>query len=385
VAHAHATPVVVDVHLRSGVAGLRAFGKAGLGPVALGRTWGDAGIWSRYASERAVISGRSDSPRRFAEGLSRVAGDRRHVIPYPGMEPTIDLVLEAAATTPGVVAPFPAEATRLLRQKSNLAALAADAGIAVPRTWFVASADELRRAPISFPCAVKSDDPVGSLTATCIVDGADALDRLLDRVAPEEPLVVQECLSGPLVCLGMVVDRTGAVVSRFQHLAYSTWPADAGPTARAVSVEPDHDLVARAAQLIRAAGYWGLVELDFLPGPRGHALIDANPRYYPALALATECGVNLPAAWHQVVIGAPPGIPGPYRVGMTYRWLEADVLAAIHGSPRLLFERQRHPKTGAMWSRTDPLPGVMLATSAATGWLARQLPRARGLTSGRRA
>ena len=110
----------------------------------------------------------------------------------------------------------------------------------------------------------------------------------LERLPPDEVLVVQERLDGPLVCLAMVVDRAGDVVARFQHLAYSTWPAEAGATARGVSVVPDPELVARAARVVGAAGYWGLVQLDFLPGPDGYALIDANPRYYAALALATR-------------------------------------------------------------------------------------------------
>lgn len=358
-----ATAVVVDVHLRSGVAGLRAFGKAALDPAALGRTWGDPGLWSRYAADRAVVPG-SGSRRRFADGLGRLAGASGRVVPYPGSEPTIDLILAAAKTTPHVVAPFPDAATRILRHKSNLAALAGEAGIAVPRTWVVATAAELRTARISFPCAVKSNEPVGSLSSTRILQSTEALHQLLDRLPSDEPLVVQEHLEGPLTCLGMVVDRAGAVVSRFQHLAYSTWPAEAGATARAVSVAPDHDLVVRAARFASAAGYWGLVQLDFLPGPDGYALIDANPRYYAALALATECGVNLPAAWHQVVVGAPTAAPGPYRVGVGYRWLEADVVAALRGRPGRLLHRAEGPTTGAMWDGEDPVPATLLAALA---------------------
>ena len=86
---------------------------------------------------------------------------------------------------------------------------------------------------------------------------------------PTEPLLVQERVAGPLTCVGVVIDRAGALVARFQHVAHTTWPADAGPTARALSVAPDDDLIARAARLAGAAGYWGLLELDFLAGPTG--------------------------------------------------------------------------------------------------------------------
>jgi hypothetical protein len=181
----------------------------------------------------------------------------------------------------------------------------------VPRTRGVATAAELRGTRLRFPFAIKSDDPVGSLSATRIVENREALDAILDRLPGDEPVVVQERLGGPLLCLAMVIDRAGDVAARFQHIAHSTWPAEAGPTARAISVAPDLDLFARITRLLRAVGYWGLVQLDFLPGRHGLALVDANPRYYPALALATACGVNLPAAWHRVVVGAPAVVPPP--------------------------------------------------------------------------
>ena len=44
-----------------------------------------------------------------------------------------------------------------------------EAGLAVPRAWVRAPAGDVARARIGFPCAVKSDDPVGRLTATRIV------------------------------------------------------------------------------------------------------------------------------------------------------------------------------------------------------------------------
>ena len=123
------TPVVLDVQLRSGVAGLRGLGRAGLGPVALGRTWADPGLWSRHAAAKAVIKGSAESPRHVADAVARAAGPG---VPYPGEERTIDLILEAAALDERVVAPFPAGATHLLRQKSNLAALA---GALVAEQW----------------------------------------------------------------------------------------------------------------------------------------------------------------------------------------------------------------------------------------------------------
>ena len=298
------------------------------------------------------------------------------MVVLPGMEASIEPVLAAAGGWPGRVwAPFPARATRLVRQKSNLAGLAADAGLAVPRAWVRAPAGDVAPARIGFPCAVKSDDPVGRLSATRIVRDRDQLRRLVAGLPAGEPVLVQECVTGPLTCVAVVIDRAGALVARFQHVAHTTWPADAGPTARAVSVAPDDQLIARAARLAAAAGYWGLLQLDFLAGRGGPTLIDANPRFYPALALATACGVNLPAAWLRVITGTPAAPPelGDYRVGRRYRWLEADIIAALRGRPDRLLQRPQRPTTGAMWEPDDPIPAALLSALAITARPAKRL------------
>ena len=177
----------------------------------------------------------------------------------------------------------------------------------------------------------------------------------------DEPLVVQERLSSDLISVGIVVDRDGAVAARFQHRASRTWPADAGSSALAVSVAPDDDLVARSAALLHAAGYWGLAELEFVERRGRPTLIDVNPRFYGCMPLPLACRVNLPAAWHAIATGEQAPAPRDYPVGVTYRWLKADVNAALRGNPRRLLCRSPSPRAGAMWAADDPLPGAVLA------------------------
>ena len=127
--------------------------------------------------------------------------------------------------------------------------------------------------------------------------------------------------------------------------------------------------------MLAEAGYWGLAQVQFIDTPDRPELIDVNPRFYGSLALALAAGVNLPAVWHAVVTGGPVTAPGRYRVGVTYRWLEAELMAALHGRPRLIARRAPAPRTGAMWSRDDPRPGVLLGARAAAGWASRQASR----------
>ena len=56
--------------------------------------------------------------------------------------------------------------------------------------------------------------------------------------------------------------------------------------------------------------------------------------------------------------------PAPYRVGVTYRWLKADLTAALRGLPGRLLYRSPSPRTGAMWAFDDPVPGAVLAAGS---------------------
>jgi predicted ATP-grasp superfamily ATP-dependent carboligase len=170
----------------------------------------------------------------------------------------------------------------------------------------------------------------------------------------------------------VVVGRDGALVRRFQQVATRTWP-DAGPSSLATSVEPDEELAERARSLLVAAGYWGMAQLQFIVTGDGPRLIDVNTRYYGSMTLALAAGVNLPAAWHAVATERPAGVPGPYRVGVNYRWLEADIAATLHGRRGRLFSRPPKPRVGPMWARDDPVPTAMSAVLAVTGALGRRL------------
>jgi predicted ATP-grasp superfamily ATP-dependent carboligase len=352
-------PVVADVEFRGAVAGLRGLGRSGHRPIALSSQPLAGGLFSRYTAQAEVAP---PGPEGLAEVLGGLA--RRHggeVVVYPGTELTIDALLEASFRTPGVVVPFPPGAVRLLRHKPDLGELALDTGIGVPEVIATGTAAELLRARLHVPCAVKAAQPASDPRMTRVIDSRPQLEQLLRSLGPDTPLLVQRRLAGPQLSLDLVLDRQGEVAARVQHVATRFWPPPAGSTVVARTVAADDELVASAARLLRRAGYWGLAQLEFLPGPHGPVLIDINPRFYGCLALPLAAGVNLPDVWHQVVRGQPVSAPRAYRLGVTYRWLEADIVAALKGRPGRLRRPAGAPRTGAMWAIDDPVPGPLLA------------------------
>lgn len=368
--------IVTDVVDRGPLAGLRGLGRAGFAVAALAPRWSGAGLWSRYACRRLVAPDPALDTSRFAEAVGDVA--RRHgpLVVYPGREQAIDALLKASALPREVTLPYPRiDALERVRDKRMLPSLAADAGLETPRTLATGSARDLIAAEVPLPCLVKSAVGEGPLWSPRRVDSSSALRSLLESLQPQAPLVLQEWVDGPLAAIALVVTPEGGIAARFQQVARRIWPRDVGTSAVAVSVEPDEGLVEMARRMLASAGYAGLAQLQFILAKTGPRLVDVNPRFYGSLSLALAAGVNLPAAWHAVVRGdhAPP--PTSYRLGVSYHCLEADVSAAWGRTPVRRLRPPSKPRTGAVWARDDPVPGMVLAVSGIAGMAGRRVPR----------
>lgn len=368
--------LVTDVHIRSAVAGLRALGRAGLDTIALAPTRGGAGRLSRFAAARALGPDPREDPAGFARSISRVAAENGRLVVYPGREASIDpLFAHADLLGPQVTLPYSGpEALEALRDKRKLAGLAAGVGLSSPQAIFEGTATQVREAAVGAPAVVKPARPGGTIGTARVADSPAELEHLLDMLPGSEQVIVQERSAGKLIALGMVVGRDGSPVARIQQEAVRIWPVEAGSTSMGVSVAPDEGLVAGAAAMLSSVGYWGLAQLQFLDDGDSPKLIDINPRFYGSLPLALAAGVNLPAAWHSVVLGEPHGTPASYRTGVTYRWVEADLIAAVRGSPARLFKRAPRPRAGAWWASDDPLPALALGVDAIWKRVHRRLP-----------
>ena len=368
--------LVTDAHSRAGVAGIRALGRAGVSVLAFGKTRGAPGLRSRYAREHAVGPPAGDGAA-FIARIGELAEQHGPLVVYPGQEEALDPLTDHMAELPAeAIVPYPGpEPLRALRHKPSLEALVRQAGLVVPDLLAEGAAGDLAQAPPPAPCVVKSPGLSAALPVAKMTETDGELKDLLESLPPDEHVIVQERAGGPLIGLALVLDRDGGVVARFQQTADLLWPMGAGGSRRATSVKPDAELVDAAARLLRETGFWGLAQMQFMTARKGAALIDVNPRFYGSMPLAGAAGINLAAVWHAVTLGTPLPPEEPYRVGVTYRWLEGEIAAAFNGARRELFAPAPRPRSGAMWASDDPVPSAMLAAEAAWARVARRLGR----------
>jgi predicted ATP-grasp superfamily ATP-dependent carboligase len=372
-----ADALVTDVQNRGPLAGVRGLGRAGITVTAVATTPGAAGLRSRYATERALAPAADVDVRGFVARIGELTAHSSQTVIYPGDEESIDALMEFAGALPsGAVLPYPdPAAVRLVRDKAGLPELARGAGLRVPATIVRATARELALSRVQPPYVLKPEKSGEALKSALLVHDTAERDAVLAELPPDEPLFIQERAAGALMALALVISRDGSIAARFQQLTQRTWPADAGLSTLARSVPPDDELIERAARMMRNAGYWGLVNLQFIAGRGDPVLIDINPRFYGSMALAIGSGVNVAASWHAATLDRAAPAPGPYRIGVRYRWLEGDLLVALRARKWRALLPAGRPCVGSAWALDDPLPGAVVAATAISGRVRAQLSR----------
>jgi predicted ATP-grasp superfamily ATP-dependent carboligase len=150
------------------------------------------------------------------------------------------------------------------------------------------------------------------------------------RALGAQPLL-QECITGQLGAVVVVVDHGGEVVAEVQQRCDRSWPADAGVTARARTITPDVELSMRIHELVRQMEWFGLAEVEYLLDDRGvPRFTDFNGRFYGGMALAGRAGINVAGAWALLAVGRPVAPLAPQRVGARFQWLNRDLAASRH-------------------------------------------------------
>jgi protein-tyrosine-phosphatase/predicted ATP-grasp superfamily ATP-dependent carboligase len=261
--------------------------------------------------------------------------------------------------------------------KQAVSEVAARVGLATPRTE-AATPEAL--AAWEGPAVIKPASHAPSLFGALRYDRAgDAVGRAEEiRSAGGIPLA-QEVIEGRLMALTTVVDREGRLVTTSQQVAVHVWPRQVGITARGITVPVDQALAAQVAEFLRALGWFGLVQLQFLVPPGGTPyLIDFNARFYGSLALAVRAGANHPVAWARLALGLPVA-PSVARPGVRFQWFTRDVRASLTSRrpeievPRalLLAPFAAH----SVWSGREPALAVRFLAAQAARAMRRAVKR----------
>ena len=275
----------------------------------------------------------------------------------------------------------PAQCLRSAIDKYELARIAQHAGVPVPRTLAVRSAEELTRVPgeVGFPCVVKPIsayqwhvgdvwERVGCRKAFR-VDNWNSLQSEYEQIAQVTPeVLIQEWIHGPvdqIVILGGYVGDDSELLGYFTARKILQFPEDCG-TGCIVRSEPIDEIVETTAELFRALQYQGMAEVEYKydARTREYKLIEINTRHWDQHQLAEASSVNLSwIAYCHLTGKVIPRQHGPVAVAT---WVAEDALftklirSLVRPQLRTphLLAKLSGPRMYGIFSATDPVPFV---------------------------
>ena len=326
----------------------------------------------------------------FNRGLLALVRERQFDMVIPVQDAALEALAENHERLAGlltVASPPPHVVRRVLDKRFTLHA-AQQCGIGIPKTCVVTGVDDIQSAgdQLSYPVVVKPSgrDRAASIKALYFHQREDLLKWLTHNQGGS--WLVQEYCPGEGVGIEMLI-HDGECVACFQHRRLKEHPPSGGVAVLARAELPDRTLVEASRKLLAALEWQGVAMVEFRQNPtNGTAvLMEVNGRYWGTTSLPLQAGFEFPVYQWRLSHGQEPRIPERYAVGVRWRWtagyLERThrLLASSSGRSDqdsrwkamadLLGDCLNPTVRDAIWSFSDPIPGLQEVATTVTGLL----------------
>ena len=326
--------LVTDGENRSSLAVVRSLGRGGHSVYVGAATKKSLASCSRYCSGSFVLPDPLCNGASYVHEICELADREKIDVLFPMTEPAIYLLNPERGRLPKntVLACPPQDMMQAVSDKAGLFTLAKKLQVPIPKTFHLASAEDLSLVAgqiESYPVVVKpalSRIPVeGGFLAGGVRYAADKkeLDHLYtNNPVLKYPSLIQEKIVGPGTGLFTLYD-TNRHLALFSHQRLREKPPSGGVSVVSQSVPLDEEMVESADRLLRAIGFTGVAMVEFKRDLRdGKAkLMEINGRFWGTLQLAIACGIDFPKHYLAYMLGqriAP--LERVYRVGHTMKW-----------------------------------------------------------------
>jgi len=327
---------VLDANSRQALVFLRALGRLGIGCGAVESFPEVAAFRSRWCDVSAVVPDIGHAPDAFIEALIELL--ERY--PARAIIPTADGSIEvlrahrARIERHSRVAVGSEAALDVAVSKARTLAIAAELGIAIPRSMPVSDVSEVPAAlrEVGYPAVLKplqswvEKDGVGTRVVCAAVLNEDEAKRgVADVLQQGGSVVAQEWLPGAREAISFLY-AGGTVWARFAQVAHRMNPPLGGSSVLRESISLPADAASGAECLIRTIGLEGYSEVEFRRDASGRpVLMEINPRLSASVEIAVRSGVNFPYLLYAWAAGEPIKQIVEYRTGIRMRWLGGDI------------------------------------------------------------
>jgi len=349
--------------------------------------------FSRYARRRLRWSVTSDEAQ--VDALSRVAE-------HEGLEgsvlfPTDDRVAAIVSRNHEVLSrayrltTSPWEQYSVAQDKRLTYARATEAGLAVPKTWYTETVEEVAALDLEYPVILKPasgehDNPITQVKAWRVDDRDALLARYQEAIAflARGHVMIQEVVPGGGACqlAFAAACRDGEAGAFLAVRRARQVPMDFGRASTFVETVDDPEVVEQGLRLVSALGLTGLVEVEFKRDPRDGCLkvLDVNARAWGWHSIGARAGVDFPFVAYRLALGEPVE-RARGRAGVRWVRLSTDVptaakeILAGRMNAREYLRSLRPPLEGPISAFDDPLPALVEVPTVAWHAARRAFPR----------
>jgi D-aspartate ligase len=334
--------------------------------------------FSRYATHAVRVRDLRDEQTTVQTVLevSRTLGLEGWVL-YPTREETVAaLSRHRARLAEELRVPTPEwDVVRWAWDKRKTYERGEELGIPVPRTWYPRSVAELAQVdgepPFAIKPAIKEHFVYATGDKAWRADSREELEARFteaSKLVPDGEVMVQELIPGDgrhqfAYCAFF---RDGEAVGQMVARRRRQHPPEFGRASTFVETVDEPELVKLSERFLRSIGYYGLVELEYKLDDRDgrFKLLDVNARTWGYHSLGQKAGVDFPYLLYADQVSRPLDA---CRTREGVRWvrlatdLPTGLVEIARGRLKLrdYIRSLRRADTEAVFSRDDPMPGVV--------------------------
>jgi len=267
------------------------------------------------------------------------------------------------------------ETVKWLWDKRNTYALAEKLGIPAPRTWYARSVEDLDQVGDRFPVAIKPAIKEHFIYATkhkaWRADDPAQLRELFERALqylPAEEIMIQDLIPGDGGCQVSYCSffKQGESIAHITACRRRQHPLEFGRSSTYVETVELPILEEYSRRFLRAIDYYGLVEVEYKRDARDgqYRLLDVNGRTWGYHTIGRCAGIDFPRLLFADQMQEPVE-PCTGKAGVRWVRLLTDLPTGVIGILKGQIEGSaylrslRHCDEEAVFSLTDPLPGIM--------------------------
>jgi len=375
--------LITNGSYRNALAAVRGLGQEGIEVFVADKksnSWlGRQGVafYSRYCKGRFYYTDPAQDITRFVRDVKGILKGKKFDVFCPLSVTTVLSTLRFEEEIRPVSAlPFgDFDVVSKANDKRQMAELAKDIGIPVPRTLPVSDVEQVLDAGINYPFVIKASRGAAS-NAVWYVEAADDLEtaraeveRIRSRKTAEgssiffdpHDLIAQEFIPGDVhdVCLLADHGRVRALLTQ-KRVKTSSVKGGSGIMNMTTDIPV---LKEQAIKLVNALQYHGPAQIEFKHDPRDdtYKLLEVNAKFWGTLALSIEAGINFPYLAVLMALGKPFNDQFDYKVGLIHRWRFPHEIVAWaeerkKGASFASLIRSPRGKVKTDWQWYDPLP-----------------------------